>query len=183
MEPARCHHGGAQGPGRSSSRAVNSRGEHGGAAPVRCRGISTVQERDDAGAGRALNPQTSTSVCAKYSRFEHSSQQTPAAGDTTRVNGSKLLEFRGLQRPLWIRRVLVRAQEGQSRSPSATLFFSRTRPRPPTRLPRCGSRSFFGCWSTAVVGKTGSRPSRSLCRLPLSAKSPCREASACYVRF
>jgi hypothetical protein len=29
------------------------------------------------------------------------------------VKGSKLLEFRGLLRPLWIRRVLVRAQEGQ----------------------------------------------------------------------
>jgi hypothetical protein len=31
----------------------------------------------------------------------------------TRVNGCKLLEFRRLTRPLWIRRVLVRAQEGQ----------------------------------------------------------------------
>jgi hypothetical protein len=31
----------------------------------------------------------------------------------TRVYGCKLLEFRVFQRPLWIRRVLVRAQEGQ----------------------------------------------------------------------
>ena len=34
----------------------------------------------------------------------------------TRVKGSKLLEFGWLQRPLWIRRVLVRAQEGQLES-------------------------------------------------------------------
>jgi hypothetical protein len=31
----------------------------------------------------------------------------------TRVKDSKLLEFGGFRRPLWIRRVLVRAQEGQ----------------------------------------------------------------------
>jgi hypothetical protein len=31
----------------------------------------------------------------------------------TRVNGGKLLEFPRLLPPLWIRRVLVRAQEGQ----------------------------------------------------------------------
>ena len=31
----------------------------------------------------------------------------------TRVNGCKLPELGWLQRPLWIRRVLVRAQEGQ----------------------------------------------------------------------
>jgi hypothetical protein len=31
----------------------------------------------------------------------------------TRVYATKLLELRRFQRPLWIRRVLVRAQEGQ----------------------------------------------------------------------
>jgi hypothetical protein len=31
----------------------------------------------------------------------------------TRVKCCKLLEFMGLQRPLWMRGVLVRAQEGQ----------------------------------------------------------------------
>jgi hypothetical protein len=35
----------------------------------------------------------------------------------TRVNGSKLLELRLLQRSLWIRGVLVRAQEGQLEGP------------------------------------------------------------------
>jgi hypothetical protein len=35
----------------------------------------------------------------------------------TRVKGGKLPEFGALQRPLWIRRVLVRAQEGQLEGP------------------------------------------------------------------
>ena len=35
----------------------------------------------------------------------------------TRVNGGKLPEFERLRRPLWIRRVLVRAQEGQLEGP------------------------------------------------------------------
>jgi hypothetical protein len=37
----------------------------------------------------------------------------------TRVNRFKLPELEWLQRPLWIRRVLVRAQEGQLKSAGA----------------------------------------------------------------
>jgi hypothetical protein len=37
----------------------------------------------------------------------------------TRVNGCKFLEFMGLGWPLWIRRVLVRAQEGQLEGPAS----------------------------------------------------------------
>jgi hypothetical protein len=36
----------------------------------------------------------------------------------TRVKGGKLPELEWLQRPLWIRRVLVRAQEGQLEGPA-----------------------------------------------------------------
>ena len=41
----------------------------------------------------------------------------------TRLNGCKLLEFRWFWRPLWIRRVLVRAQEGQLVAAKAATFF------------------------------------------------------------
>ncbi|HMH82394.1 MAG TPA: hypothetical protein VK531_05945, partial [Gemmatimonadales bacterium] len=55
--------------------------------------------------------------------------KTPASGDTNSHFNSKLLEFRWFWCPLWIRRVLVRAQEGQLKAPSqlwaaAALSFS-----------------------------------------------------------
>jgi len=45
----------------------------------------------------------------------------------TRVKGGKLPELGWLQRPLWIRRVLVRAQEGQLKAPHR-IFRSRRFP-------------------------------------------------------
>jgi hypothetical protein len=56
---------------------------------------------------------TSTSERAKGGRFRQQSRQIPASGETNWREGRKLLELSRLQRPLWIRRVLVRAQEGQ----------------------------------------------------------------------
>ena len=44
---------------------------------------------------------------------QHEPKETPAAGDTSSHKVSKLLRFNGLSWPLGIRRVLVRAQEGQ----------------------------------------------------------------------
>jgi hypothetical protein len=46
-------------------------------------------------------------------RRNQESRQTRASGDTNSPEGCMLLEFDWLQRPLWIRRVLVPAQEGQ----------------------------------------------------------------------
>ena len=64
-------------------------------------------------AASRLVPQTPTFVRVNYGKVLHFGCQTPAARTRTRVNGCKLLEFRVFQWPLWIRRVLVRAQEGQ----------------------------------------------------------------------
>ena len=62
--------------------------------------------------------QISTFARVKYGKVQHETQQTPASGDTNSRKGSKLLEFKRLLRPLWIRRVLVRAQEGQLEGPT-----------------------------------------------------------------
>src|SRR4029453_8411639 len=59
----------------------------------------------------------------------------------TRIKGSKLLEFGGLKWPVWIRRVLVRAQEGQS----SRQRLSRCRASPICRV--CESVSELVCES------------------------------------
>jgi hypothetical protein len=51
-----------------------------------------------------------TKRCSYGHRVRRASAQR-SRGTRTRVDANKLLEFRRLHRPLWIRRVLVRAQE------------------------------------------------------------------------
>jgi hypothetical protein len=68
--------------------------------------------------------EAASEAASSLSRLGHFCEQTTAKSNVRPTNfehrvtrtgmiASKLLEFGWIQRPLWIRRVLVRAQEGQ----------------------------------------------------------------------
>jgi GNAT superfamily N-acetyltransferase len=81
-----------KGPGRSSSRAVDSRRERGGAAPVRCRGVSTDHERDDAGTGRrgVLSAAKLRHLCEqKAAKFSIQTSKPQQRVTRSRVNARK----------------------------------------------------------------------------------------------
>jgi hypothetical protein len=83
----------------------------------------------------------------------------------TRGNGYKLPEFRRLQRPLWIRRVLVRAQEGQLEGPIPLWWIG-----PFRFFARCYRVSRFAVppvnSSTAISGRAPSRMGKLIVPMP-----------------
>jgi hypothetical protein len=83
--------------------------------------VDSVEPRDgrmdlDKGQSRvhdSIVQQTLTSERAKAAESSIQAVKRQHRVTRTRVNGGKLRAFRRLPRPVWIRRVLVRAQEGQ----------------------------------------------------------------------
>ena len=83
----------------------------------------------------------------------------------TRVKVGKLPEFERLQRPLWIRRVLVRAQEGQLEGPIPLWWIG-----PFRFFARCYRVSRFAVppvnSSTAISGRAPSRMGKLIVPMP-----------------
>jgi hypothetical protein len=76
-------------------------------------GVSSVAPCCPSLTQRLQGSATPTSVRVKVSRSSSRPGKLQHRVPRARVTGSKLLEFGRLPRPLWIRRVLVRAWEGQ----------------------------------------------------------------------